>query len=81
MLTTACFVELVKLNEKHLNPRNFSEEQDGKEEPIIHYKDFKPILKLLNPLINNNKKLSALVHKLLCVTPRRTEITTKTDYY
>jgi hypothetical protein len=80
MLTTARFVELVKFNEEYLNPRNFPEEQDENEEPIIHYEDFKPIFKLLNSLINN-KKLSALVHKLLCVTPRLTEITTKSDYY
>jgi hypothetical protein len=80
MLTTARFVELVKFNEEYLNPRNFHKEQDGKE-PTIHYEDFKLIFKLLNPLINNNKKLSALVHKLLCVTPRLTKITIQPYYY
>jgi hypothetical protein len=81
MLTTACFVELVKFNEENLNPPNVPKKREETEELIIHYKDFKSIFKLLNPLINNNSKLSALVHKLLCVTPRLTEITTKPDYY
>jgi hypothetical protein len=81
MLTTARFVELVKFNEEYLNPPNFSKEREGKEEPVIHYKDFKPIFKLLNPLIINNNKLSALVHKLLCVTPCLTEIKIKPNYY
>jgi hypothetical protein len=43
MLTTARFVELVKFNAKYLNPRNCPKEREGKEEPIIHYEDFKPI--------------------------------------
>jgi hypothetical protein len=54
MITTAHFVEIVKFNEENLNPPNFPKEWERKEELTIHYKDFKPIFKLLNPLINNN---------------------------